>query len=81
MAINDGPTSCDFKIDPGKEPKQIDITLHLNRGDVTVLGIYEIKGDTLKVCYFHSKTGKRPADFSTKDDPNVAHIVLTRAKK
>ena len=77
----DGTFPCDFKIDPGKVPKQIDITLRLKKGDRTVLGIYEIKGDTLKVCYFHSKTGKRPAEFSTKDDPNVAHIVLTRAKK
>src|SRR5437870_5314132 len=40
MAINDGPTPCDIKIDPGKEPKQIDITLHLKQGDRTVLGIY-----------------------------------------
>lgn len=45
------------------------------------VGIYEIKGDMLKVCYFGSNTGKRPADFSTKDDRNIAYIVLTRAKK
>ena len=77
----DGTFPCDFKIDPGKEPKQIDITLHLKKGDRTVLGIYEIKGDTLKVCYFGSNTGKRPAEFSTKDDRNIAYIVLTRAKK
>src|SRR2546430_12702681 len=46
----DGKFSCDFKIEPGKEPKKIDVTLHLMKGDRTVLGIYEIKGDTLKVC-------------------------------
>ena len=72
---------CDFKINPGKEPKEIDITLQLKQGDKTLLGIYEIKGDTLKVCNFGSKTGKRPAEFSTKDDRNIAYIVLTRAKK
>ena len=77
----DGTFPCDFKIDPGKVPKQIDITLRLKKGDRTVLGIYEIKGDTLKVCYFASDTGKRPAEFSTKDDRNIAYIVLTRAKK
>jgi len=80
MAI-DGTFPCDFKIDPGKEPKQIDMTLHLKKGDRTVLGIYEIKGDTLKVCYFGSNTGKRPAEFSTKDDRNIGYHVLTRAKK
>jgi uncharacterized protein (TIGR03067 family) len=72
---------CDFKIDPGKEPKQIDITLQLDKGDRTLLGIYEIKGDTLKVCYFSSATGSRPAEFSTKDNRNIGCIVLTRAKK
>ena len=77
----DGTFPCDFKIDPGKEPKEIDITLHLKKGDRTVLGICEIKGDTLKVCYFGSNTGKRPAEFSTKDDRNIAYMVLTRAKK
>jgi len=48
----------------------------------TVLkGIYEIKGDALKVCYYGSKMGKRPTEFSTNDDPNIAYITLTRAKK
>src|SRR5258708_35962609 len=70
----DGAFPCDFKIDPGKEPKQIDITLHLTKGDRTVLGIYEIKGDTLKVCYFASKTGKRPVEFSTNDNLSVGLI-------
>src|SRR5947208_4749607 len=56
----DGTFPCDFKIDPDKEPKQIDITLQLKKGDRTVLGIYEIKGDTLQVWYFGSNTGKRP---------------------
>src|SRR5262245_17877078 len=40
----DGTFPCDFKIDPSKKPKQIDITIHLKQGDATFLGIYEIKG-------------------------------------
>jgi uncharacterized protein (TIGR03067 family) len=81
VTARDGEFPCDFKIDPAKEPKQIDITLHLKQGDRTVLGIYEIKGDTLKVCYFASTTGKRPVEFSTNDNLSVGLIVLTRAKK
>ena len=77
----DGAFPCDFKIDPGKEPKQIDITLHLKQGDRTVLGIYEIKGDTLKVCYFHLNNGRRPLDFSTKGGQSIGFIVLNRANK
>jgi uncharacterized protein (TIGR03067 family) len=80
-AIEDGAIPCDFKIDPGKKPKQIDITLHLKQGDRTLLGIYEIKGDALTVCYAGSKTGKRPSEFSSKDEPNIGSITLTRAKK
>jgi RNA polymerase sigma factor (sigma-70 family) len=77
----DGAFPCDFKIDPSKKPKEIDITLHLKQGDRTVLGIYEIKGDALKVCYYASRTGRRPTEFSINDDPNIAYINLTRAKK
>jgi RNA polymerase sigma factor (sigma-70 family) len=80
----DGVFPCDFKIDPGQDPKQIDFTLHLEKikkGDSTLLGIYEVKGDTLKVYYFASRTGKRPSEFATKDNRDIGYIVLTRTKK
>jgi RNA polymerase sigma-70 factor (ECF subfamily) len=79
---SDGVFPCDFKIDPGQEPKQIDITLHRNNRDATLLGIYEIKGDTLKVYYFTSRNpGKRPIEFDTKNNRDMGYILLTRAKK
>jgi RNA polymerase sigma factor (sigma-70 family) len=81
ITANDGAFPCDFKIDPSQEPRQIDITLHLKNADRTILGIYEIKGDTLKVCYYGSNTGRRPTDFDNKDKGNIGLIVLTRAKK
>ena len=76
----DGGYPCDFKIDPGKEPKEIDITLHLKPGDRTSLslGIYEIKGDTLKVCFFPNSKGRRPTEFASKAGVNIGYIVLTR---
>ena len=81
ITASDGAFPCDFKIDPTKEPKQIDITLHLKQREGTFLGIYEIKGDTLKVCYYGNKQGKRPTEFSTNDIQGGALGVLTRAKK
>jgi uncharacterized protein (TIGR03067 family) len=80
-ALGDAVHNCEFKIDASQDPKQIDITLQLNKRDRTYRGIYEIKGDTLKVCYFASDNGRRPAEFSTKDGVNIGSIVLTRAKK
>jgi uncharacterized protein (TIGR03067 family) len=81
ITARDGAFPCEIKIELGKEPKQIDITLHDKQRDLTLLGIYEIKGDTLTVCFFNSNTGRRPVDFSTKGSQNIGYIVLTRAKK
>jgi len=77
----DGAFPCDFKIDPSKMQKEIDITMHLKQGDRTILGIYEIKGDELKVCYYANQTGRRPTEFSSEDDRRIGCITLTRAKK
>jgi RNA polymerase sigma factor (sigma-70 family) len=79
--IGDAVYKGEFKIDPAQDPKQIDITLQINKKDRTLLGIYEIKGDTLKVCYFASNNGRRPTEFASKEGVNIGYIVLTRAKK
>jgi RNA polymerase sigma factor (sigma-70 family) len=82
ITASDGVFPCEFKIDPGQEPKQIDITLRRKNREATLLGIYEIKGDMLKVYYFSSRnTGKRPSEFATKDNPDIGYVLLTRAKK
>ncbi|MBM3995953.1 MAG: TIGR03067 domain-containing protein [Planctomycetes bacterium] len=51
------------KLDPSKSPKTLDATVveGPNKGAV-ILGIYEISGDTLKVC-FDPEGKKRPTDF------------------
>ena len=53
------------KLDPSKSPKTIDVTMieGPNKGAV-MLGIYEIDGDTLKVC-FDPQGKKRPTEFKT----------------
>lgn len=77
----EGTFPCDFKIDPGKTPKEIDLTMHLKQGDRTVLGIYEIKDDGLKLCIYNSDNGRRPIEFSNKDDRKILLVTLIRAKK
>jgi len=63
-----------FKIDPSKKPKQIDI--FPDKGaKAEVLGIYELDGDNLKLCW--NKGGARPLDFKASSD---VVLVLKRDK-
>lgn len=64
-----------FKIDPTKKPKQSEATY--TQGDLagkTVLGIYEVDGDSMRICY--AIPGKdRPTEFSSKE--GSGHVLIT----
>jgi uncharacterized protein (TIGR03067 family) len=68
------------KVDPQKTPKELDIkgTKGPNEGK-TILAIYELKGDTLRVCYDLGGQ-KRPAEFATKPDTTLFLVTYERAK-
>ena len=70
-----------FKLDP-KAKKALDITLIGGRfkGD-TVLAIYEISGDTLKVCYSTDDGKTRPTEFAGKADGKAVFMTYKRVKK
>jgi uncharacterized protein (TIGR03067 family) len=63
------------KLDPTQQPKTIDLTF--TEGDLkgkTALGIYELKGDTFRLC--RAAPGKeRPSEFSSK--PKSGHALMT----
>jgi uncharacterized protein (TIGR03067 family) len=67
------------KFDPGKKPAQVDAVVKEgeDKGS-TMLGIYELKGDTIKVC-FDPQGKERPADFTSKAGRMTA--VVEREKK
>ena len=69
------------KIDPSKSPKTIDVTMTEgpNKGTV-MLGIYEIDGDTLKVC-FDPQGKKRPTEFKSAPGSDNFVNVHKRVKK
>jgi uncharacterized protein (TIGR03067 family) len=69
------------KLDPSQSPKAIDVTMTegLNKGAV-MLGIYEIDGDTLRVC-FDEKGKKRPTEFKSPAGSETFVNVHKRAKK
>jgi hypothetical protein len=50
-----------FNLYPSQSPKGIDVTYRPS--DITSKGIYELVGDTLKICYGE---GKRPTEFPTE---------------
>jgi uncharacterized protein (TIGR03067 family) len=69
------------KLDPSKSPKTLDGTLAEgpNKGTV-ILGIYEISGDKLKVC-FDPEGKKRPTEFKTAAGSQTTLAVYKRVKK
>ena len=67
------------KIDPTKKPKQSEGTY--TEGELkgkTVLGIYEVDGETWKHCF---AIDKRPTEFGSKEGSGVTYIILKRVKK
>jgi uncharacterized protein (TIGR03067 family) len=68
------------KIDSTKKPKAMDImgTEGPNKGK-TFLAIYELKGDSLRICY--DLSGKaRPTEFKTKVDTQLFLVTYMREK-
>jgi uncharacterized protein (TIGR03067 family) len=65
-----------MKIDPSKKPKTMDMSsTEGNFKDKTLLGIYEVDGDTLRICF--AEPGKeRPTEFASK-----AGVVLVIHKR
>lgn len=72
-----------FKLDPTKDPKTIDITFPPEAGvkkSQVILGIYEIKGDTLKICYGSEDTA-RPNEFKSSAGSKLILIGFKRMTK
>jgi uncharacterized protein (TIGR03067 family) len=68
------------KLDPAQKPKHLDLTLTVpeeNKG-LQVQGIYEVKGDQLRICW--TINGDRPTEFEAKDASGRTYAVFKRAK-
>ncbi len=74
-------TQYTFRIDPTKKPKTIDITM---AGDgtqkQTFLCIYEVEGDTLKLC--QAQAGQnRPAKFEATNGNDILTVAKRKKAK
>jgi uncharacterized protein (TIGR03067 family) len=70
-----------FTLDASKKPRTIDITLESrDQKGKKMLGIYEIDGDTYKVC-LAAPDIERPGEFVSKPDSSHALTTWKRVKK
>lgn len=68
-----------FTLNPGKEPKTIDVTTQRQGKAVRLVGIYRIDGDTARICL--AKEGEpRPSEFVSEKGSKHELIVLRRLK-
>jgi uncharacterized protein (TIGR03067 family) len=80
----DGKTVLEWtvtRIDPTKKPKTIDleVTFGSHEGQV-YRGIYELDGDTLRVCLGQPERAERPTGFSARKGSNSALSAFKREK-
>lgn len=70
-------TKMTYRLDASKSPRTIDVTAE---GRVNQ-GIYELRGDVLKLCLAGVSSKKRPAKFSSEKGELKVLIELKREKK
>ena len=65
-----------IKLGPSAKPKTIDLT---EKNKKVSLGIYELDGDTLKLCFSEPGT-ERPKTFESPKGSKIAYLVMKREK-
>ena len=72
---------ADYMLNTAKKPKEIDAThpAAANQTAETLLGIYELEGDQLRICIARSGS-PRPTKFESAAESKTNLIVLKRVK-
>ena len=69
----------EFKLNPEKKPKEMDwIGIEGRHKGETMMGIYSLEGDTLKICHSHYSKKGRPTEFASKPGSGHRLLVLKR---
>ena len=79
---DDSEEECGYEIDATMSPKHLTVTPPKESHQNTpVLGIYEIKGEELKLCLRHGGSSDgQPTEFATKPHSALILMVFKRAK-
>ncbi|HEY2157551.1 MAG TPA: TIGR03067 domain-containing protein [Isosphaeraceae bacterium] len=73
------PSKGTFAVDPTVKPKTIDISVEANGQKFKILGIYELEGDTYKIC--SAAPGQpRPTEFAAPKGRVRGIQVMSRVK-
>jgi len=68
-------------LDPTKKPKEIDLTQMKDGKTKTSRAIYEVEGNTLKVCRHQDGAQPRPTSFLSKPGSGWSSSVWKREKR
>jgi uncharacterized protein (TIGR03067 family) len=70
------------KLDPTQRAKTIDMEGKDGNGKpLTMIGIYELNADTLRICFAKPGTRERPTKFETRPKTGESLIVYKRQKE
>jgi uncharacterized protein (TIGR03067 family) len=75
MAVDEQRTELRFRLNPHRQPKEIDLA----KGERKSLGIYDLQGDQLRLCYEVDGRAARPHRFEVVTGTEVL-LVLKRRK-
>jgi len=68
-----------LKLDPSKKPAAIDLTIETGKAKgKSQRGIYELKGDSLRIHFAEAGDEKRPTAFTTKEGDKGGLLTFRR---